>query len=220
MVDKGDHLSLRCVFKTTSVAIELLDICRKCPASLSRPLVFNRKMADTDSQKFEDIPCRGALKEQHKHDQPITTFHVSRNDIWRLNDMNYNKNLCYALTAARDRLNLKGGRFRLLVDAVGLPIIALQALRLGAEEVVMINGGKYSRCLRAVANANGLNAGALQYRDDPTEVGEEMTSESDSDESEDDDDEDDELCDIFVLDLIDEHGALREDIINDASLAR
>ena len=108
----------------------------------------------------------------------------------------------------------------MLVDAVGLPIIALQALRLGAEEVVMINGGKYSRCLRAMAKANGLDAGALQYRDDPTEASEEMISESDSDESEDDDDEDDELCDIFVLDLIDEHGALREDIINDASLAR
>lgn len=61
------------------------------------------------------------------------TFYLSREELLKLNDLHYNRSICAALQHVKARV--KPSKFRIMTYTDGVPVLGLQALKLGATEV-------------------------------------------------------------------------------------
>ena len=130
----------------------------------------------------------------------VHTFYLTREEIWRLNDLHYNRSVCSALQEIQT--NLSESNFRILALTDGVPILALQALKLGASEVCVLDSQSHQSVLRQIASANDIACNKVVF--------------SQMDEIERLEGE----WNVMVMELVDEGGCLQQRSLEDIALAR
>ena len=151
------------------------------------------------SNHTNDDPACSADAAPHGVHADCDIHQLERHDIWRLNDLEYNRCVCQAVKYARASL---GRDMKLLTNCDSVPIIAVQALQLGATDSCMVNSGVYEHTIHRIAAKNNLCSSRLQVVDG------------------DDDDAVDGLFDVLYVDIMDMGGCLRQNILSDVAMAR
>ena len=128
------------------------------------------------------------------------TFYLTREDIWKLNDLHYNRSICSALQEIR--ANLTEPNLKILALTDGVPVFALQALKLGASDVCLLDSQSHQPVLREIASVNDIPYSKLQFSQ--MEEIERLEGE----------------WTVMLVELVDEGGCLQQRCLEDIALTR
>ena len=129
------------------------------------------------------------------------TFYLSREEIWKLNNLHYNRSVCSALQELQAGFREKA-KFKILALPDGVPILALQALSLGASAVCVLDSQAHQAVLREIASLNELACSRLSFSQ--VEELERLEGE----------------WTVMLVELVEESGCLQQRCLEDIALAR
>lgn len=132
------------------------------------------------------------------------TYYLSHEDLWKLNDLNYNRSICMALQQISDKMKKSRHHYKckLLTIPSGVPVLGLQALKLDMAEVCFMDSDIHQPLIHAIAAANDIPSSKLYFAN---------TEDMESLERE---------WDVLIAEIIDESGCLQQRILEDIALTR
>ena len=165
-----------------------------------------------DLQPFMPSPAGSQLSPVGQgHPPPVTskmTYFLERAEIGRLNDLDYNRMLCKALE--RIRLGLDSARdFAVMDMSRGISVLPLQAVKLGAQEVCVLQDNVTNQELLCyLTTANSIDPNRVTFSAPALAPGESV-----------------EHCDaewgvLVIGDVVEGCGCLRQQVLEDIALAR